>query len=54
VDKIAGWARWVVVENGNGTEVELWIVRYGNGFQILRFTDNFIAQHPDLFQNAGH
>jgi hypothetical protein len=54
VDKIAGWARWVVVENGNGNnEVQLWTVSDGNGFQILRFTGNFMAQHQDLFQNAG-
>jgi hypothetical protein len=53
VDKISGWARWVVAGNGNGTELELWTVSDGNGFQILRFTDNFKAQHKDLFEVAG-
>ena len=60
VDKIAGWALWVVAGkgsgniagnnsngqgagNGNGTEVQLWTVSDGHGFQILRFTDNFKA-----------
>jgi hypothetical protein len=63
VDKIAGWARWVVAgkgkghhdkatqknddgdgqgnENDRGSDLELWTVSDGNGFQILRFTDNF-------------
>jgi len=60
VDKIAGWARWVNGNgngqghgNGNVTELQLWTVSDGNGFQILRFTDNFKAQHKDLFQDAG-
>jgi hypothetical protein len=39
--------------NGNGPELELWTVSDGNGFQILRFTHNFKAQHKDLFQDAG-
>jgi hypothetical protein len=34
--------------NGNGPELELWTVSDGNGLQILRFTDNFKAQHKDL------
>lgn len=67
VDKISGWARWVVAGkgnghiagnnrngkgagNGNGTELQLWTVSDGNGFQILRFTGNFKAKHPDLFE----
>ncbi|MGE5062699.1 MAG: LVIVD repeat-containing protein [Myxococcales bacterium] len=70
VDKIAGWARWVVAKrndngnvhshgsngqgigNGNGAELELWTVSDGNGFQVLRFTDNFKAHHKDLFDEA--
>ena len=39
--------------NGNGTQLEIWIVGADNGFQILRFTDNFKAQHQDLFEDAG-
>src|SRR5215470_10546110 len=46
VDKIAGWARWVFLDNG---QVQLWTVSDGNGFQVLRFTDNFIARNSELF-----
>ena len=46
VDKIAGWARWVFLDNG---QVQLWTVSDGNGFQVLRFTDDFIARNRDLF-----
>src|SRR5947207_1523156 len=67
VDKIAHWVRWVVAGNGKGngnvsgrgnvngnpTELQLWTVSDGHGFQVLRFTDNFKAQHADVFQDAG-
>jgi hypothetical protein len=61
VDKIAGWARWVVVDKGEGRdkakhqgrELQLWTVSDGNGFQVLRFTDHFKRQYKDLFQDAG-
>jgi hypothetical protein len=63
VDKIAHWVRWVVAGNGKGngnvngrgnvsgnpTELQLWTVSDGHGFQVLRFTDNFKAQHKGLF-----
>jgi hypothetical protein len=90
VDKIAHWARWVVVgkgkghdkakhndngqgndndrdndnDHGNGhgnghdhgegnsTEVQLWTVSDGHGFQVLRFSNRFKAQHKDLFENT--
>ena len=52
VEKISGWARWVVAGKGKGPEPQLWTVSDGNGFQILRFTENFKAQHKDLFQDA--
>ena len=53
VDKIAGWARWVVEQNDNGEpEVYLWTVSDGNGFQVLRFTDNFKTVYGDLFDEA--
>jgi hypothetical protein len=60
VDKTAHWARWVVVskgngegnENGNSTEVQLWTVSDGHGFQVLRFSNSFKAQHEDLFENT--
>jgi hypothetical protein len=61
IDKIAGWARWVVVDEGKGDdkakhkgrELQLWTVSDGNGFQVLRFTDHFKAQYKDLFRDAG-
>jgi len=71
VDKIAHWARWVVVNkgkenddrngkghgddddgNGNSTEVQLWTVSDGHGFQVLRFSNNFVARHQDLFEHT--
>jgi hypothetical protein len=45
--------------NGNGQrerqreEVQLWAVSDGHGFQVVRFPDNFIAQHKDLFKNVN-
>src|SRR5437870_11288092 len=66
VDKIAHWVRWVVAGNGKGngnvngrgnvngnpTELELWTVSDGHGFQILRFTDNFKAHNKDVFEDS--
>jgi len=55
VDKIAHWPRWVVAgraSNGNATEVQLWVVTDGHGFQALRFSSSFLAQHQDLFANT--
>jgi hypothetical protein len=55
VDKIAHWVRWVVAardSNGNPTDVQLWTVSDGHGFQVLRFQSSFIAQHQDLFANT--
>src|SRR2546425_5994057 len=66
VDKIAHWVRWVVAGkgkgngnvngrgnvDGNGTELELWTVSDGHGFQILRFTDNFKAHNKDVFEDS--
>ena len=57
VDKIAHRVRWVVAGkgkgDGNGTELELWTVSDGNGFQILRFTDSFKEHKKDLFEDSG-
>jgi hypothetical protein len=81
VDKIAHWARWVVVEKDNerdhgrdrgkdndrdhgkdndrdndkdrGREVQLWTVSDGHGFQVLRFSNGFTAQHKDLFEHTN-
>jgi len=64
VDRIAGYARFQKVipghgkgngygyGKGNGTELEIWTVSDGNGFQVLRFTDNFKAVHEDLFDHS--
>jgi hypothetical protein len=52
VDKIAGWARFVVEQTDHGPEVYLWTVSDGNGFQVLRFTDNFTTVYADLFEEA--
>ena len=58
VEKISSWARWFNRNrqddgNGNGTELELWTVSDGNGFQILRFTESFRKQNKDLFEDSG-
>jgi hypothetical protein len=65
VDKIAHWARWVVVPkgdgkgngrgngNGNSTEVQLWTVSDAHGLQVLRFSDSFTAQNKDLFAHTN-
>jgi hypothetical protein len=38
--------------NGNSTEVQLWTVSDGHGFQVLRFSNRFKAQHKELFENT--
>jgi hypothetical protein len=35
-----------------GREVQLWTVSDGHGFQVLRFSDSFEAQHRDLFADT--
>ena len=55
VDKIAHWPRWVVASkdsNGNPTEVQLWTVSDGHGFQALHFSSSFLAQNQALFANT--
>ena len=49
VDKTAHWARWFRRKG----QLELWTVSDGNGFQILRFTDNFKAHNSDLFEGSS-
>lgn len=53
VDKISGWARWVTADKGSGKgadlEMQLWTVSDGNGFQVLRFSQDFVAKNKDLF-----
>ena len=53
VDKIGGWARFVITKKGNGKsadlDAQLWTVSDGNGFQVLRFRQDFVAKNKDLF-----
>jgi hypothetical protein len=48
VAKQSGLARFVKVPaaNGKGHELNLWIVGDANGFQVLRFTDDFLQSNP--------
>jgi hypothetical protein len=51
VDKIAGYVRWNRVRGRRGArQWELWTVSDGNGFQVLRFTDDFKARHRTLVE----
>ena len=50
VEKISGWVRWRKVDDG---ELQLWTVSDGNGFQVLRFTNNFKERNRDLFEDSG-
>ena len=54
VEKQAGLVNFhkVPAADGHGRELQLWIVGDGNGFQVLRFSDNFKALHKDLFEKA--
>ena len=49
VDKVAAWVRWRKV----GNDWELWFVSDGNGFQIVRFANSFMAHNSSLFQGSG-
>jgi hypothetical protein len=37
---------------GNSADIQLWTVSDGHGFQVLRFTKSFTAQHKDLFKDT--
>jgi hypothetical protein len=37
---------------GNSADIQLWTVSDGHGFQVLRFSKSFTAQHKDLFANT--
>ncbi|HEY3564373.1 MAG TPA: hypothetical protein VGL96_05165 [Casimicrobiaceae bacterium] len=37
---------------GNSADIQLWTVSDGHGFQVLRFSKSFTAQHKDLFNNV--
>jgi LVIVD repeat len=49
LDKVAAWVRWRQV----GNDWELWFVSDGNGFQIVRFTNSFMAHNSSLFKGPG-
>jgi hypothetical protein len=34
--------------------MQIWFVSDGNGFQVVRFTDAFMALHKDLFGAAAN
>jgi hypothetical protein len=53
-DKVAGYMRFkkVPANESHGRELQLWFVSNGNGFQILRFSNQFQSAHKALFQKA--
>ena len=53
-DKVAGYMLFkkVPANNSHGRELQLWFGSDGNGFQILRFTNQFQAEQKELFQKA--
>jgi hypothetical protein len=50
VDRLAGYPRFVKVpaNEEHGRELHLWIVSNDNGFQVLRFTNDFMAREKSL------
>ena len=53
-DKVAGYMRFkkVPATAEHGRELQLWFVSDGQGFQILRFSNQFQSAHKALFQEA--
>ena len=53
-DKVAGYMRFkkVPANESHGRELQLWFVSDGQGFQILRFSNQFQAAQKELFQKA--
>ena len=52
VDKISGFPRFRTVGT-RARELQIWFVSDGNGLQVVRFTDAFVALHKELFQTAS-
>ena len=50
VDRMAGYPRWVKVpaSEEHGRELHLWIVSDDNGFQVVRFTNDFMEREKGL------
>jgi hypothetical protein len=47
---MAGYPRWVKVpaNEKHGRELHLWIVSDDNGFQVVRFTNDFMEREKGL------
>lgn len=58
MDRLAGYPRFVKVpaNEEHGRELHLWIVSNDNGFQVLRFTDDFMEREKShkksLFEDS--
>jgi LVIVD repeat len=56
VDRVAGYARFHKAnrrfDDKHGSDLEIWTVSDGNGFQVVRFTDDFKTRHEDLFEDS--
>jgi hypothetical protein len=66
MDRVAGYPRFFIrnpgngkangngngAGTGNGKKLELWTVGADNGFQILRFEDQFQNSNQDLLKDA--
>jgi hypothetical protein len=50
MDRIAGYPRWVKVpaNEEHGRELHIWVVSDDNGFQVLRFTQDFMEREKSL------
>jgi hypothetical protein len=55
VDKISGFAQFrkVPPTGTRGGELQIWFVSDGNGFQVVRFGDAFLAHNKDLLDAAA-
>jgi hypothetical protein len=69
-DRIAGYPRFFKMEASRGQErgehrehggagkresdLQIWTVSDGGGFQVLRFTDDFKEQNHDLFDDSDN
>jgi hypothetical protein len=59
MDRLAGYPRFVKVPANaeHGRELQIWIVSNDNGFQVLRFTEDFMEREKSLkkalFENSA-
>jgi hypothetical protein len=65
VDRLAGYPRFRWVDQGydrdrnhdrsrHERELQIWTVSDGNGFQVLRFSDDFKERNRDLFEDSDN